>query len=442
MIPDTEPRITIGLIENAERIDFELQGAFLLGDRAVPAGRYHAFYSSGAIALADAQGAELARGPLLALLPAAAEESCFTLHNISIGREFHWERLQNQRFRGELLLDACGGQGLTAINRIDLEAYLESVICSEMSPESDAEFLKAHCVISRSWLLAQLELKRSAHNSAQAEDCAWTDAAAHRYFDVCNDDHCQRYHGIARVNAAALQALSATRGQVLVFAGAICDTRFSKCCGGITERFSTCWQDVDFGYLTAIADCPQGSAEIPPAASSEADARRFILGNPDVFCNVTDHRLLSRVLPDFDCETRQFFRWSARLSQDELQALLLAKTGIVFGAIKSLMPLARGDSGRIYRLKITGARAEKVIAKELAIRRALSPSHLYSSAFIVETEEGKGGVPEAFLLRGAGWGHGVGLCQIGAAAMAARGYGCRDILFHYFRGVELRAIYA
>lgn len=440
MIPQTEPRITIGLIENAATVGFELQGTFMLDGKALPAGTYHATYSAPAVALADASGAEQARGQQLELL-AAGNESSFTLHNISIGRDFHWERLQNQRFQGDLLLATCGGRGLSAINRIDLEAYLASVISSEMNPASDPAFLKAHCVISRSWLLAQLELKRSALDSALPEDRAFTDAAAHRYFDVCNDDHCQRYHGMARVNAAAQQALADTRGQVLVFDGAICDTRFSKCCGGITERFSACWQDIDFGYLRPIADCPQESEGIPPTVGSEADARKFILSSPKAFCNVVDRELLSRVLPDFDCETQEFFRWTVTLAQEELQALLLKKTGIAFGAITSMTALARGDSGRMYELKITGTKAEKIIGKELAIRRALSPTHLYSSAFIVEAEGEKNSVPETFILRGAGWGHGVGLCQIGAAAMAAQGYTYRDILSHYFRGAELKTIY-
>jgi stage II sporulation protein D len=441
MIPDSEPSLAVGLIEKAETIDFELHGDYLLEGRAVPAGRYRATHAAGAAVLTKGLGAELAQAQQLHLTPAVSPESFFIMHNVAIGREFHWQRLQSQRFRGELLLDTCGAACITVVNRIGLESYLESVICSEMNPGSDAEFLKAHCVISRSWLLAQLELKNAACEPAAPADAAWTDAAAHRNFDVCNDDHCQRYHGIARVNVAARQALSATRGQVLMFGSAICDTRFSKCCGGISERFSACWQDVDFAYLSPVADQAEGSAAFNPPVSSEADARRFILANPPAFCNVTDRSLLARVLPDFDLETQQFFRWSVTLSQIELQDLLKQKTGIDFGAIQSLTPLARGDSGRIYRLKITGTKTEKVLSKELAIRRALSPSHLYSSAFIVETSGEKDGVPSTFTLHGAGWGHGVGLCQIGAAAMAAQGYRYDAILAHYFRGAALKKIY-
>jgi peptidoglycan hydrolase-like amidase len=391
--------------------------------------------------LSEGSSGELTRGRQVCFKPVALQETFFTLHNVAIGREFHWERLQSQRFRGEIVFAAFDGAGITAVNRIGLEAYLESVICSEMSPESDAEFLKAHCVISRSWLLAQLELKRAAGMSAPPADAAFTDAASHKNFDVCNDDHCQRYHGIARVNVAAQQALAETRGQVLVFDGKICDTRFSKCCGGISEQFSTCWQDVDCAYLTPVADCASGSGGFSPPVSAEADARRFILADPPAFCNVTDRDLLARVLPDFDFETQQFFRWSVTLLQEELQGLLLHKTGIDFGGIKSLTPLARGDSGRIYRLKITGTHAEKIISKELAIRRALSHAHLYSSAFIVEPSGHRNGIPEAFTLRGAGWGHGVGLCQIGAAAMSAQGYTSSAILAHYFRGPALKTIY-
>jgi len=439
VIPDSEPLIAVGLIEEADTVDFELQGDCLLGGRAVPAGCYRAAHAACAAVLTDGHGAELVRAQQLHLTPAAPPESFFILHNVAIGREFHWQRLQSQRFRGELVLDTFGRAGITAVNRIGLEAYLESVICSEMSPGSDAEFLKTHCVISRSWLLAQLELKHAARESTAP--AAWTDAAAHRNFDVCNDDHCQRYHGISLVNVAVQQALAATRGQVLVFNGAICDTRFSKCCGGITERFSTCWQDVDFDYLAPVADCADADAVFAPPVSTEADARKFILASPKAFCNVTDGSLLVRVLPDFDFETQQFFRWSVTLAQDELQDLLKQKTGIDFGEIKSLTPIARGDSGRIYKLKISGTKAEKVLAKELAIRRALSPSHLYSSAFIVEASEEKNGIPARFTLRGAGWGHGVGLCQIGAAAMAAQGRRYDAILAHYFRGAALKTIY-
>ena len=441
MIPHPEPFIAVGLIENAAQIDCELQGDYMLGGRVVPAGRYRAVYAAGAVALSDGSSRELTQGRQVCFKPVAPQDHCFTLHNVAIGREFHWERLQSQRFRGELAFEAFDGAGITAVNRIGLEAYLESVICSEMSPESDGEFLKAHCVISRSWLLAQLELKRAARLSASPADGAFTDAASHKNFDVCNDDHCQRYHGITRVNPTAQQALAATRGQVLMSNGEICDARFSKCCGGISERFSTCWQDADFAYLKPVADCAHGSEAFRPPVSAESDARRFILADPPAFCNVTDPQLLARMLPDFDFETQQFFRWTVTLSQSELQGLLLNKTGIDFGGIKSLSPLARGDSGRIYEFKITGTKAEKIISKELAIRRALSSSHLYSSAFIVEASAEKDGIPEAFTLRGAGWGHGVGLCQIGAAAMAAQGHSCSAILAHYFRGAALKTIY-
>ena len=441
MIAHTEPLIAVGLIENAAQIDCELQGNYMLGGRAVPAGRYRAVYAAGAVVLSEGSSGELTQGRQVCFKPVALQDTYFTLHNVAIGRAFHWERLQSQRFRGELAFETFDGAGITAVNRIGLEAYLESVICSEMSPESDAEFLKAHCVISRSWLLAQLELKRAASGSAAPTDRAFTDAASHKNFDVCNDDHCQRYHGIARVNPAAQQSLAATRGQVLISNGEICDARFSKCCGGISERFSTCWQDIDYDYLTPVADCASGGGVFSPPVSAEADARRFILADPAAFCNVTDRDLLARVLPDFDFETQQFFRWSVTLSQEELQNLLKQKTDIDFGEIKSLTPLARGDSGRIYKLKITGAKAKKVISKELAIRRALSPAHLYSSAFIVEPSGDRNGMPEAFTLRGAGWGHGVGLCQIGAAAMAAQGYRYDAILAHYFRGAALKTIY-
>jgi peptidoglycan hydrolase-like amidase len=306
-----------------------------------------------------------------------------------------------------------------------------------MSPNASEEFLKAHCVISRSWVLAQLQQRTTDEKTVSA---AWTDAAAHAHFDICNDDHCQRYHGIGAINAAARSALAATRGEVLWSEGKVCDARFSKCCGGITEQFSTCWQDIDFPYLTSLPDCAPGNANFIHPLTDEAAARCFIDSRPDVFCNVADSGLLETILPDFDYETGDFFRWQVRYTQEELRKIILSKSCDDFGDILRLEPMQRGPSGRIRSLRIVGSKRTHIVSKELAIRRILSPSHLYSSAFYVEAQ-GPDSVPHTFVLHGAGWGHGVGLCQIGAAAMAHAGYTYQQILAHYFQGADLKRLY-
>lgn len=441
-LPREEPVIAVGLVEDAEQILFEIAGTYRLYDRNVASGPYEAHAEKEHITLIHNHETRLTSRNRLPFISEPSGGSSFTIRDIPIGRDFHWQRLQNQKFQGDICFESFAPGRITAVNRIPLELYLQSVICSEMSPQSPEEFLKAHCVISRSWLLAQIQKKNeTSEGHAAPEDQCWTDCMAHRHFDVCADDHCQRYHGISRVNAAALQALADTRGEVLVYDTMICDARFSKCCGGISEKFSTAWEDRDFPYLVPVADCPEDSQTFSPPLSGEGEAERFIRSQPEAYCNLSDRDLLTRILPDFDFETQGFFRWEVMLGQEELQQLLSLKTGIDFGVVRALVPLARGASGRIYALKVIGTKAEKVFAKELVIRRILSPSHLYSSAFIVETFEEQHGVPKRFKLTGAGWGHGVGLCQIGAAAMAARGTCYKDILRHYFRGATLQKLY-
>ena len=334
------------------------------------------------VALLDAQSRPVAHARELHLIPDEQSLCSFTLPENSIGRDFHWQRNASQTFRGALSACCFEHGAITLINHIGLEDYLEAVVCSEMSPNASDEFLKAHCVISRSWVLAQLKPRT---NEAGTLTATWTDAAAHAHYDVCNDDHCQRYHGIGAVNAAARSALAATRGEVLWSEGAVCDARFSKCCGGITEQFSTCWQDVDFPYLQSLPDCAPGKAEFAPPLNDEASARRFIDSRPDVFCNVVDRHLLETILPDFDYETGDFFRWQVHYTQDELRKIIVSKSCDDFGDILRLEPLSRGPSGRISALRIVGSKHSQIISKELAIRRILSPSHLYSSAFVVET---------------------------------------------------------
>lgn len=322
-----------------------------------------------------------------------------------------------------------------------------SVISSEMSATADEEFLKAHAVISRSWLLAQIlnrnkEVKEPSCMLSDDEIVRWYDREDHVNFDVCADDHCQRYQGITRrTTPTVLRAVEATRGLVLTDAdGNVCDARFSKCCGGVLEEFENCWEDVPHSYLKARRD--SDAEDDFPDLRDEDNARSWIAGRPEAYCNTSDPDILGRVLNNYDRETADFYRWEVNYRQDELAALVHRRSGIDFGGIVSLEPLSRGRSGRMTRLRITGTKRTMIIGKELEIRRTLSPSHLYSSAFIVEHgKTGADGLPEEFTLRGAGWGHGVGLCQIGAAVMSARGYAYDSILYHYFPGAELTTIY-
>lgn len=369
--------------------------------------------------------------------------STIEVDDVTIGVDFHWQRREAQRFAGRVRVVPSGG-GLQVINDVPAEEYLRSVISSEMRATSSIELLKAHAVISRGWLLAQLHSMRGrvcrgepvADAGREAgEVVKWYDRDDHTLFDVCADDHCQRYQGVTRVSTAAVdEAVAATRGQVLTVGGMICDTRFSKCCGGVMERFENCWQPVRHSYLTARRDAPDEAAL--PDLTTESGARRWIMESPaDCFCNTADREALRQVLNDYDCETPDFFRWTVRYSQQELSEIVAARSPERLGSVTALIPLTRGASGRITRLKIEGTLGSVIVGKELEIRKRLSRSHLYSSAFVVDRDGSD------FVIHGAGWGHGVGLCQIGAAMMARRGYGYREILSHYFPGAELTAIY-
>lgn len=418
----------------------------------------------------------------------ASAESTFTLHRVKIGINFHWEREEDQMFSGGLTV-LPAGEGLVAINSVPVEDYLLSVISSEMNGDAPEEFLKAHAVISRSWLLARPTLgggdnagpaitdhtdrSDSSHGSEQPVNTEspatadriirWYDREDHTLFDVCADDHCQRYQGLLRAgNANIRRAIEATRGLVLTDGpdGAICDTRFSKCCGGVSERFSACWADEDYAYLHPVRDyaaddgTPDAVGTIPDL-SDEQNAREWILSSPEAFCNTSDPALLSTVLNSYDQETADFYRWRVEYTQEELSDLLRRRSGIDFGSVLELRPLHRGASGRIIELLIRGTQRTVTVGKELEIRRWLSESHLYSSAFVVDTvyaEPASDGqdirpdinapaVPIGFILHGAGWGHGVGLCQIGAAAMSSRGCTFDRILAHYFRGSCLTRLY-
>ncbi len=384
------------------------------------------------------------------------EDNCsFTLHGVTIGVSFHWRRKEDQTFKGTLKFIVENGK-LTAINIVPVEDYLTSVISSEMSAKASLELLKAHAVISRSWLLAQIQHKPAESSKADSvmsdlqpslgggdndENIRWWDRDDHVNYDVCADDHCQRYQGITRASTPAVeQAIAQTWGEVLMHGGQLCDARFSKSCGGVFEEFENCWQDHHHDYLVARRD---GDNEQDfPDLTREDNAAEWILSSPTAFCNTHDPEILSQVLNDYDQETTDFYRWRVEYTQEQLSDLIARRTGVDYGRIRDLQPVARGTSGRLYKMRIVGEKRSQVIGKELAIRYALSETALYSSAFVVERHDiSADGYPAKFVLRGAGWGHGVGLCQIGAAVMGAKGYDYKQILLHYFVGAQIEKQY-
>lgn len=370
----------------------------------------------------------------------------FELKDVTIGINFHWERKENQRFRGELEILRNEDGTATAVNAIPMEEYLKSVISSEMSATSSMELLKAHSVISRSWLLAQIDRKRryNGKDDPKAEDRSeteekivrWYDRDDHDKFDVCADDHCQRYQGVTRMTSKTVEeAVEATRGEVLMMDNEICDARFSKCCGGVMEVFQNCWEPKDHGYLRPLRDDEHPKENVPDL-TVESSAKDWIESEEASFCNTKDRALLEQVLNHYDREDISFYRWEENFLPGELDNLVKERSGIDFGEILEITPVRRGPSGRIYLLKISGTKKTVLVGKELEIRKWFSKSHLKSSAFIVEkTPEG------GWIMKGAGWGHGVGLCQIGAAVMASKGYGYKEILSHYFPGSTLEKIY-
>jgi peptidoglycan hydrolase-like amidase len=400
--------VAVGLVEGLQSADVELLGEFTdpAGVHITPGRRRF-----------DAE---------TTLTPVDPPSSAFALDEVTIGIGFHWERKERQVFRGAFRV-LRRPAGLTVVNDVPLEEYVASVISSEMSATCPVELLKAHSVISRSWLKGPAAAGIAPCGPAgPGEIRMWYGREVHPDFEVCADDHCQRYQGITKaVSPAVADAVGATTGEMLVFGGAVCDARFSKCCGGLTERYDTAWDDQEIPYLVSFPDRPAGP--VP------ADLDTFIRSRPTAWCNTTDAALLARILPGFDQETRDFFRWTVTYAPDELGALVAARLGVELGPITALEPLARGPSGRIFRLRIRGERGTVLVGKELEIRRALSSSHLYSSAFVVDR-----GTSGRFVLTGAGWGHGVGLCQIGAAVMAERGHGYREILAHYYPGTTVQ----
>lgn len=439
-----EPTVSVGVIDGQNRIKGLLEGQFYVKEFGYLSGRFAAQAKDGQVILGDETGLTIRQSPAIRLV--SGEDGLFRLFGVIIGNRFHWERLDDQAFRGNLLLLPRSDGTITAVNEIPVEHYLVSVISSEMRAEAPVEFLKAHAIMSRSWLMAALERKKESHPvAAQISDpgntekiIRWYEREDHDVFDVCADDHCQRYHGMTKIiSKQAEAAVAKTSGKVMTYGGAICDARYSKCCGGLTEDFGTAWDEKNIGYLSSIPD----AKTIYDPVSTEEHAQRWILSEPEAYCNTKDSRLLERILPDFDRETKGFFRWTVTYSRTELEGILQEKSGIDFGSLRQIVPLLRGPSGRISSLRIVGSKRSVTVGKELEIRRWLSSSHLYSSAFTIQTKVGVGGLPETFIFHGAGWGHGVGLCQIGAAVMAVEGFSTEEILRHYFRGVDIEKVY-
>ncbi len=425
----TQPLLNVGIM-SAKEIEFEVYDD--------GAGVRKAAISEGKISYDGALYDELYFGAKT--LSTMFAQPSFELHGVTIGSGFHWERKENQKFAGALKI-ITDGDKLTAINIIGVEDYLLSVISSEMKSTSSIEFLKAHAVISRSWVMAQLSRRYAAQKAdfpegvdnvpalvtyldqtlqdrpqegSEVEYVRWYDHEDHRKFDVCADDHCQRYQGLTRVVGAAVsKAIDSTWGQVLTYDGKLCDARFSKCCGGTMEKYSTCWEDKDHPYLQALPDTPDHDP----------------CGDP--FCHTEDAEVLSQVLNNYDQETADFYEWSVSYGREELSALIARRSGIDIGLLQDAEVLERGASGRICKLRLIGSKKTLVVGKELEIRRILSESHLKSSAFDMVFDG------DRVLLNGRGWGHGVGLCQIGAAVMASRGYDYRQILEHYYPGTIL-----
>jgi SpoIID/LytB domain protein len=433
----TEPKITAGIMDRQAEVNGRLDGGFRTDAFGSVSGRFSAKVDAGMIVLFDDAHREIARSPSIRLT--GQDGSTFSLFDVTIGSRFHWERAEDQTFKGNLILVPRYDTTIAAINEVPLEDYLRSVISSEMNSAGPKDFLKTHAILSRSWLLAALDRKnrtketsRSPGRMTDEEVIRWHDREEHDLFDVCADDHCQRYQGIAKVlSKQAEEAVDETRGKVITWQGEICDARYSKACGGLTENFDTAWDDKRVPYLESISD-----ASVPRhPIKTEGEASAWILSAPDAYCNTSDEGLLEKVLSDFDRQTKSFFRWKVEYSRSELEEILLEKSGLDFGTLKQIVPIARGPSARISRLKIVGSKRSMVVGKELEIRRWLSRTHLYSSAFVVTVEAGR------FTFHGAGWGHGVGLCQIGAAVMATKGFSAEEILHHYFQGVEIKKLY-
>ncbi len=443
-----EPNISVAIMHGQE-IKFELYGDYRCSKhKGKFNGKFSAAVQGGQIKISSEKNSFIVESGVI-FNPTNIEGESFLLKDVVIGIQFHWEKKENQRFLGSLQFIIEHGE-LCAVNIIPVEQYLASVISSEMNATSSEELLKAHSIISRSWVLAQIEkgreLKKSAaryESKTQTEDelIRWYDREDHQNYDVCADDHCQRYQGITKIYAhAAQQAVEFTRGLIVSHEDKICDTRFSKCCGGATESFENVWEPVKHPYLQKVVDY-KFPHDFDTDLRIENAAVRWIKNNPPAFCDTHDQKILKQVLLDYDQKTTDFYRWIVEYTQEQISEIIKFKSGIDFGKILDLIPLQRGESARLIKLKIVGSKRTMIIGKELEIRRVLSKTHLYSSAIVIEKENTQKDIPGKFVIRGAGWGHGVGLCQIGAAVMGEMGYGFDEILLHYFRGASIKRFY-
>jgi SpoIID/LytB domain protein len=442
-----EPNVSVCILQDCE-ILFNLNGEFTAKGNIV-SGQQSVLCVDGCISWNGVLYQELIFQPI-------SKINSFDIFNVRIGINFHWERKQTQTFKGSIKMIVNDGK-ICVVNLINVEDYLNSVISSEMSANAPLEFLKAHAVISRSWLFAQMDKRKKMRKNQQnnsffsfikSDDSLirWYGRQDHTLFDVCADDHCQRYQGINKINNTAVQqAIQQTRGQIITYNGTICDARFSKCCGGIMEQYQACWEDVDYPYLAPVRDwLPIDDEYEDSDLTVEENAKKWIENQPDAFCNTNDKRILSLVLNSYDQETNNFYRWKTELTQEKAAQLINSKTKIDFGDIIDLIPIKRGRSARVILLKIVGTKRTFTIGKELEIRRVLSDSHLLSSAFIVKKvfdNSVSNIIPLKFILCGAGWGHGVGLCQIGAAVMSDKGFNYRQILEHYYPSALITNMY-
>jgi peptidoglycan hydrolase-like amidase len=436
-----EPVLRVGVSPPLPVLRFFLAGRYALADVTVGPGWCRAEPGDQGVVVACEETSRLLPSPVI--LTPCRQAGTFVIPAVPVGAGFHWNHREDLTYPGSLELVAAGSRALVGVNRVGLEDYLESVISSEMNPCAPEPFLEAHAVVARSWVLAQLGPPRSVEEARPpgVDMWEWFDRRNHDLFDLCADDHCQRYHGQSRKLAAASQAVRRTRGTALYAKGAVVDARFSKCCGGVTEDFTTAWGGPPPTGLTSVLDASPLPPEWPHSLTVEAGAVPWIMGFPPAHCSITDAGILDRILLPMDRATEHFFRWREEFSQERLASLIEAKTGAGIGSVKGLKALRRGSSGRIEILEIQGVRGVLRIGKELAIRRLLSSSHLKSAAFVAMPGEMIGGIPRQITLTGAGWGHGVGMCQIGAGALAAGGADCAAILNHYFPEAELAAAY-
>lgn len=445
-----EPNISVAILI-ANEIEFILDGYFTIsGADRVYNGKYNVFVDNDNIIIK--QGEHLLNVENeISFNPHEYDSDSFVIKNVVIGKEFHWEQKENQRFQGTLKI-INDNKKISIINVIPLEDYLKSVISSEMSSTANIEFLKTHSIISRSWVLAQIEKKNKSKSISSKSDkiskddeiFVWYDKDDHQLFDVCADDHCQRYQGITKIqNKNVVRAIKATYGLVLTQNNEICDTRFSKCCGGISESFENVWQNEKYEYLSSIVDYKFPPDDFNMDFSKEKNAIKWIKAAPKSFCNCTSAKILNQVLVNYDQKTTDFYRWEIKYTQAELKDIITKKSGIDFGDILDIIPISRGYSGRLIKIMIVGSNKTMTIGKELEIRRILAEKHLYSSAFVVEKyfEDENKKIPAEFKFFGAGWGHGVGLCQIGAAVMGDNGHKFDEILNHYFKNAAIKKIY-